>query len=739
VPHDDGVYELSIRTRVVDFVTKALDPKRAPIGTQISFGSGAGLGGDYAQAYGSNGYVYAASSKIAQAVGEAEPHMYRRKGDEVEEIFDHPLLDVLAYCTPFHTRQEAFELEQTYLDLTGEWAMLIFRDGFGIKELWPVNPRQLSVVPHPTEFISGYVFNSNDGRTKVPLEPKDVLFIRMPNPNSLYRGQGVIQSIATDIDADRYASLWNKNFFINGASHGGAIEVQKELTPDAYERLVLQWKQGHQGIANAHKIAILQGGAKWVPPQSALKDMDFPNLRRANRDIVLGAFGMSPHMLGQEETTNRATAESSEFVFARWVVNPRLRRIAGKINEFLLPQFPNSENDWLEFEDPTPENREFDLQLAKDGFAAGFLTRNEARELVGADNLGESGDIFFMGVMSVPQAMSETPLLASPSDAGDTQTGEGEEPASLEDVGQDNELSTGQMQAASAIINDFINGRIPAVVAVELLVAGGIDRDRAQAMIAACDGFEPQGTEPIKGKGLSPELRWDVFCKRLTPMENRFATWVKDQFAKQRRETLARVGKSVKIMGEVYGADAYSREMSRGAKKYLRVMLQLSGEAAAAEFEGSFSVMNPRVLDWLGKRTEKFGKGVTDTIARDITRELQEAYNNSETIAQVKERIQHVFDVADARATTIARTEMVGASNQGALEGYKQSGVVEQVEWLASFDEVTRETHAMASGQVVNLGENFKVGADEMPAPGQGSDPAENCNCRCTILPVVKK
>jgi uncharacterized protein with gpF-like domain len=65
--------------------------------------------------------------------------------------------------------------------------------------------------------------------------------------------------------------------------------------------------------------------------------------------------------------------------------------------------------------------------------------------------------------------------------------------------------------------------------------------------------------------------------------------------------------------------------------------------------------------------------------------------------------------------------------------------VVDQVEWLASFDERTRETHAMANGQVVAIGEMFKVGGDEMPAPGQGADPAENCNCRCTILPVVRK
>lgn len=679
MPHDDGVYELSIRTRVVDFVTKALDPKRAPIGTQISFGSGTGLGGDYAQAYASNGYVYAAASKIAQAVGEAEPHLYRRKGDDVEEVFDHPLLDLLAYCTPYHTRQEAFELEQTYLDLTGEWAMLIFRDGFGIRELWPINPRQLSVVPHPTEYISGYVFNSNDGRTKVPLEPKDVLFIRMPNPNSLYRGQGVIQSIATDIDADRYAALWNKNFFINGASHGGAIEVPKELTPDAYERLILQWRQGHQGIANAHKIAILQGGAKWIPPQSALKDMDFPNLRQANRDIILGAFGMSPHMLGAEADVNRASSESAEYVFSRWVINPRLRRISGKINEFLLPQYPNSDDLWLEFEDPTPENREFDLQLAKDGFAAGFLTRNEARELVGMNNLGEPGDIFFMGIMAVPQAMSETPLPASPDDAGDTQD------------------------------------------------------DEAKGSVTGA---------PNMHKTLTPEVRWNAFAKRLTPMENKFSRWVKGEFAGQRRETLGRLqaskGITTKLIGDIYSAGEYAKAMEDGSLRYLKAMIVMAGEDAAAEIGSMFAVDNPRVMEYLGNKTRLFGKNVTTTIADQITEQLRLAQAAGESIPQTMTRIQHVFDVADARAETIARTEMVGSANRGSLEAYKQGGISEN-EWIATRDDRTRDSHWAMDGTIVAVGSDFWVGGGHGPCPGEIGDPAEDCNCRCTIAPVIRR
>jgi SPP1 gp7 family putative phage head morphogenesis protein len=165
-------------------------------------------------------------------------------------------------------------------------------------------------------------------------------------------------------------------------------------------------------------------------------------------------------------------------------------------------------------------------------------------------------------------------------------------------------------------------------------------------------------------------------------------------------------------------------------------MLLAAGEAGAAEIGSIFDVTNPRVLDWLGKRTVQFSRFEVEGIGKRIAEELKLGYQLGESIPQITARIQNVFNMAESRATTIARTEMVGSSNQGALEAYKQSGVVRQKQWLAAQDERTRDTHAAAHGQIVDLYDDFQVGADRMQAPGQGSLPEEIINCRCAIAPI---
>jgi SPP1 gp7 family putative phage head morphogenesis protein len=151
-----------------------------------------------------------------------------------------------------------------------------------------------------------------------------------------------------------------------------------------------------------------------------------------------------------------------------------------------------------------------------------------------------------------------------------------------------------------------------------------------------------------------------------------------------------------------------------------------------------FSMSNPRVLEYLGIRTAKFGIYVTETISKDITAQLKLAYDAGESIPQIAARIENVFDAAENRATMIARTEMVACSNEGALESYRQSGVVQQKQWLAALDERTRESHMMANGDIVDLEDDFKVGYSSGPCPGSIGDPAEDCNCRCSVAPVVR-
>jgi SPP1 gp7 family putative phage head morphogenesis protein len=91
------------------------------------------------------------------------------------------------------------------------------------------------------------------------------------------------------------------------------------------------------------------------------------------------------------------------------------------------------------------------------------------------------------------------------------------------------------------------------------------------------------------------------------------------------------------------------------------------------------------------------------------------------------------------RAEIIARTEVHGAANYGALGAAKETGIELRKEWLAAEDERTRPDHEAANGQIVDMDGMFDVGGYAMAYPGDPSGPASQViSCRCTLayIPV---
>ncbi len=129
--------------------------------------------------------------------------------------------------------------------------------------------------------------------------------------------------------------------------------------------------------------------------------------------------------------------------------------------------------------------------------------------------------------------------------------------------------------------------------------------------------------------------------------------------------------------------------------------------------------------------------GVGDT-AWDLARgELEQGMRAGEPIDDLTVRVEHVLDVAEGRARTIARTETLGAVNAGQTVAVRQLGADAPrfKEWLATADSRTRDTHWVADGQRVRLDERFVVGGASLDYPGDPSGPArEVVNCRCTVL-----
>jgi hypothetical protein len=180
----------------------------------------------------------------------------------------------------------------------------------------------------------------------------------MPNPLDPYRGMGPVQTVLVDIGAEQAAAEWNRNFFRNSAEPGGIIEVEKTLSDDEFAEHLDRWREQHRGVTNAHRVALLEGGMKWVDRKYTNRDMEFTSLRAMSSTKLREAFGMPKFAVGDVEDVNRATAEASKAWFAEQLTVPRLERWKGALNNDLLRLYNATDTLEFDYDNPVPPDAE---------------------------------------------------------------------------------------------------------------------------------------------------------------------------------------------------------------------------------------------------------------------------------------------------------------------------------------------------------------------------------------------
>ena len=628
---------------------------------------------NFINTYGQVGWVFACVSRISSAIAETKWRLYT-KGDENKrtEITDHPVLELFDFVNKFHTGLEMMEQTQTFIDLTGEAFWLVIKDKLGQPaEIWVMNPNKVSVVPDRKLYIKGYIYKN--GNEEIPLSTEDIVHIKLPNPKNPFRGQSPLGAVSSDIEAEKYSSQYNRTFFQNSAEPSGVIQFEGTLTDSQYERLRYQWNNQYQGTSNAHKVAILEGGASWQGNMITQRDMQFRDLRVMNRDTIMGVYGMPKHILGIAEDVNRANAEASEYTFARWVLKPRLERIKAKLNEQFIPMY-NDKNLVLDYDSPIPADKITNLSIADQGFKSGYVSRNEARMKVGLEPIAD-GDVFMEPLSSVANLM-------------------------------------GQRQVKNLNVIQ--------------------DKD---------------------------ETRWKAFIEHQNPLENEFIKTLQTYFKNQQEEVVARVLANTFKEEDIFEENNWNEKLFLLLQPLFKKAVLQGAEDTKKEIEDrvnngtrsatkqpyvqsklySFDLdddsadINAYVNDLGLKKSKNINKVTGKLIQKSLSNSKVEGIPVTDTA----KKISNLTGFSKERAGKIARTETVGALNYGSLQSSKQSEIVKSKQWLAAIDEVTRDTHIEANGQVVPLDAEFRVGSDSMLTPCTGSDPAENVNCRCTILEVL--
>jgi HK97 family phage portal protein len=329
-----------------------------------------------------NGTLYAIVQRTIEAYAEVDWRLYRvpRDGrrrydpghtgaqDNRTEVTRHPALDLWRQPNPFHTGHAFRETTQQHAELTGEQYWVLQKHGNIPYEMWPVQPDRMFPVPHPTQFLAGYVYRSPSGE-EIPLGVDDVIYTRTPNPLDIYRGLSPVHTIMTDLDATNQASEYTSAWFRNGATPGGVIQAEQNISDEDFYQFQARWRETHQGTSNTNRVAILEAGMTWQSVAVTHDDMQLVEIKESTRETIREAFGFPKAMMGATDDVNKANAYAGEVLFARWIIKPRLVRTREALNRFLLPMYgASAANLEFDFVNPVPEDDEI----------AGEVLRNKA-------------------------------------------------------------------------------------------------------------------------------------------------------------------------------------------------------------------------------------------------------------------------------------------------------------------------------------------------------------------------
>ena len=141
------------------------------------------------------------------------------------------------------------------------------------------------------------------------------------------------------------------------------------------------------------------------------------------------------------------------------------------------------------------------------------------------------------------------------------------------------------------------------------------------------------------------------------------------------------------------------------------------------------SQINEGLYEALGVDAQKLKKAISSEITRGIASAL--------TYVEIARNISNASRAPLSRAKLIVRTEGHRIQQEALYDASEEAkahkaDVVNQ--WCAVLDFRTRNTHRRLDGQLREVGDYFEMDGKKAKYPGGFGDPAEDCNCRCTLL-----
>ena len=348
-------------------------------------------------AYKTNSWVFASVNAIVSSCVAVPFRLRYRQGKKlISPIELSPIGAVLKYPNPFMTMMQLMEKLFLHLEITGNafWEIVTDPTNSRLVAVYPLNPQNMQIIPHPTQFIERYDYDVGLG-DPIKFSPNEIVHFKYEDPSNDYWGLSSVYVMLRQARLETSLKTFTEKFFENDATPGLALKTSRSLTDATYNRLRKRWAERHAGMQNKFSVAILEDGMDAVKIGTTLEEINFTTVRDALRDEMMVSSGVPPTLLGVPGISQYASARVAQSMFFDSHIAPRLRKVALQIDKDLIQRF-----------DPVVESV-FDTSIAPVNvvklsansrvvarlYGLDLMTKNEGRALLGLPPV-EGGDQF---------------------------------------------------------------------------------------------------------------------------------------------------------------------------------------------------------------------------------------------------------------------------------------------------------------------------------------------------------
>ncbi len=617
---------------------------------------------------------------------------YTRKAVEIEEVIDHPFLDLWYAPNPHNVGFTFRELVTIDQELVGDSYIYIYKDeALGIpKELWRLPPQWTTIVPGQKEFIKGYLYG-RDRNKRIAFDPDEIIHFLYPNPRDQYYGMSPVEGAMSAVDIDDAMSKYDLTLMDNQGRPDFVVSYKGKLNTPKVEQLQKEWKRLYGGEKRVGKPAFLDQDANITTLGWSPREMAFLSGRKWSMKQICNAHGV-PVSKVDVDNVNRANADAGNYTYMKDTIYPRCIRQEETLNQNVVQKY--DERLFVAYDNPVPEDKEFRLKEREANIKSTYSSVNQERQI---DNLETVpwGDVPYVPMSMVP--IGTPPTMA----AGQQPKGRSMIGYKRQDVPIDRPLPP--------------TGTLP-----------GMDSDELKFERLMRRIFGEQQRDVLKLLEKGKEFV-EIYLKRIK--EKRFYFKGIDDAVINRSEWDERLAKLV--------------------EPQIIAKVDTAGNSALRQVEASAAgwIERPETVQWVRDHTFQFAKQINKTTETMLKESLALGVQNGESIPQFRKRIQEVFNLRRKESERIARTEMNRAENGGTVEAWRQSGVVSAQVWDAAGDACPfcyqmHGARVALDGIFANGGDDVTGYVDDqqvsMPMNyGDVHHPPLHPNCRCTLIPEL--